>query len=73
MTQSRGQLIQQLKPFEGRSDGDWFIARTGYTGEDGLEIILPAEQAPASSTTWWAPGFHPSVLGPGIPCAWKPG
>lgn len=37
VTQSRGQLIQQLKPFEGRADGDWFIARTGYTGEDGLK------------------------------------
>lgn len=30
-------------------DGDWFIARTGYTGEDGFEIILPA----AAAETFW--------------------
>ena len=52
VTQSRGILIHQLKPFEGRADGDWYIARTGYTGEDGLEIVLPADQAPGFSTTW---------------------
>ena len=25
-----------------RQLGDWFVARTGYTGEDGFEIMLPA-------------------------------
>jgi len=25
-------------------ENDYFVARTGYTGEDGFEIILPAEQ-----------------------------
>jgi aminomethyltransferase len=25
--------------------GSWMLARTGYTGEDGVEIILPTEQA----------------------------
>jgi aminomethyltransferase len=30
-----------------------FAARTGYTGEDGFEIIVPAEKAPA----WWQ-GFR---------------
>ncbi len=24
---------------------EWFVARTGYTGEDGYEIMLPAEEA----------------------------
>jgi aminomethyltransferase len=57
VSQSRGNLIQLLKPFEGLSDGDWFIARTGYTGEDGLEIILPASQAP---------GFFNDLVGAGI-------
>jgi aminomethyltransferase len=27
--------------------GDWFVARTGYTGEDGFELIVPAAEAPA--------------------------
>lgn len=57
VSQSRGNLIQLLKPFEGLPDGDWFIARTGYTGEDGLEIILPADQAP---------GFFNDLVGAGI-------
>jgi aminomethyltransferase len=57
VTQSRGNLIQMLKPFEGQADGDWFIARTGYTGEDGLEIVLPANQAP---------GFFNDLVGAGI-------
>ena len=29
-----------LKPFVGVFAGDWFIARTGYTGEDGFEIVV---------------------------------
>mgnify|MGYP000897101761 CR=1 FL=1 len=42
---------------------DYFIARTGYTGEDGCEILLPAQWA-----TWlWdalaAAGVHPCGLG----------
>ncbi|MCU0116939.1 glycine cleavage system aminomethyltransferase GcvT [Pseudomonas sp. B2M1-30] len=57
VTQSRAALIQFLKPFEGQADGDWFIARTGYTGEDGLEIVLPASQAP---------GFYNDLVGAGI-------
>jgi glycine cleavage system T protein (aminomethyltransferase) len=34
-----------MKPFFGMQVGDWFIARTGYTGEDGWEICLPATAA----------------------------
>ncbi|MCC7278087.1 MAG: glycine cleavage system aminomethyltransferase GcvT [Chromatiaceae bacterium] len=34
-----------LAPFFGVGDEDWFVARTGYTGEDGFEILLPADQA----------------------------
>jgi aminomethyltransferase len=39
-----------LEPFFGQSvsmnDGtEWFVARTGYTGEDGFEIMLPAGDA----------------------------
>ncbi|MGH8288384.1 MAG: glycine cleavage system aminomethyltransferase GcvT [Steroidobacteraceae bacterium] len=34
-----------LEPFFGREVEGWFIARTGYTGEDGFEIMLPATEA----------------------------
>jgi aminomethyltransferase len=53
----------ELKPFFGAFDGDWFIARTGYTGEDGFEIVLPAAEA----ATFWqqlrAAGVKPTGLG----------
>lgn len=39
------QLINSLKPFEAAYSGDWFIGQTGYTGERGLEIILPGDDA----------------------------
>lgn len=35
----------ELKPFTGRELGPYFVARTGYTGEDGWEIMLPAGAA----------------------------
>jgi aminomethyltransferase len=31
-----------LEPFFGRETDGWFVARTGYTGEDGFEVMLPA-------------------------------
>ena len=34
-----------LDVFSGRELGGWFIARTGYTGEDGFEIMLAAADA----------------------------
>jgi aminomethyltransferase len=34
-----------LEPFFGGEIGGWFVARTGYTGEDGFEIMLPAAEA----------------------------
>jgi aminomethyltransferase len=37
-----------LPAFVGCEIADWFIARTGYTGEDGFEIMLPGPQACAA-------------------------
>ena len=34
-----------LGSFSGRELSGWFVARTGYTGEDGFEIMLPAAAA----------------------------
>jgi aminomethyltransferase len=33
-----------LDVFFGHELGPWFVARTGYTGEDGFEVILPADE-----------------------------
>jgi aminomethyltransferase len=38
-----------LKPFHSTRLDPVFAARTGYTGEDGFEIVVPAHDAP----TWW--------------------
>ena len=40
-----GVAALELQTFFGAQFADWFIARTGYTGEDGLEVMLPAEIA----------------------------
>ncbi|MBA1261886.1 glycine cleavage system aminomethyltransferase GcvT [Stutzerimonas stutzeri] len=63
VAQSRTTLIQELKPFYGLTAGDWFIGRTGYTGEDGLEIILPAEEAPDFFSELVGAGIAPIGLG----------
>jgi aminomethyltransferase len=34
-----------LGKFYGAQLGHWFVARTGYTGEDGFEVMLPADAA----------------------------
>lgn len=40
-----GTALRELKVFQAIECDQWFFSRTGYTGEDGLEIILPAEKA----------------------------
>ena len=37
--------VLALEVFFGREIRHWFVARTGYTGEDGFEIMLPASEA----------------------------
>ncbi len=34
-----------LKRFFGADCGEWFVGRTGYTGEDGFEIMVPNSEA----------------------------
>jgi aminomethyltransferase len=34
-----------LEAFSGAQLGQWFVARTGYTGEDGFEVMLAADRA----------------------------
>ena len=44
VSESRQQLIDGLSVFQGLESEGWFIARTGYTGEDGLEIMVPEDE-----------------------------
>lgn len=37
--------LESVGRFEAATVGDYFIARTGYTGEDGFEILMPLDQA----------------------------
>jgi aminomethyltransferase len=52
-----------LQPFYGMEAGDLFVARTGYTGEDGWEILMPAEDAAAAWDRLLAAGVSPCGLG----------
>jgi len=54
----------ELAPFYATWNQDeFFVARTGYTGEEGFEIILPAQQAPDWWDTLLAAGVAPVGLG----------
>lgn len=52
-----------LKPFSAAECGALFVARTGYTGEDGFEVALPAEEAQAFWEQLRLAGVHPCGLG----------
>jgi aminomethyltransferase len=52
-----------LKPFFGAPFGAWFVARTGYTGEDGFEIMIPAAEAAETWNRLLAQGVKPAGLG----------
>jgi aminomethyltransferase len=41
------EATHMLKPFHGVELDGWYLARTGYTGEDGFEIMLPAADTDA--------------------------
>jgi aminomethyltransferase len=57
------EVIAALPPFAAGTAGPLFIARTGYTGEEGLEIMLPAGDAVAAWDDLLAAGIVPAGLG----------
>ena len=59
-TQSK---TEGLQIFQAADCGEYFIARTGYTGEEGFEIILPATQAEALWQALNKAGVAPIGLG----------
>jgi aminomethyltransferase len=56
-------IAQGLAPFYGVSLDSWFVARTGYTGEDGFEVMLPAQDAARTWDALRAQGVVPAGLG----------
>ncbi len=56
-------LATELKPFFAAASGELFIAHTGYTGESGYEITLPAAQAEAFWVRLLEQGVQPCGLG----------
>ena len=54
---------EKLTPFNVARVGDLLVARTGYTGEDGFEVMVPAKDAPALWEKLVAAGARPCGLG----------
>lgn len=55
--------VPALRPFTAAQAGDWFVGRTGYTGEDGFEVVLPANEVEAFWDALLAAGIRPCGLG----------
>lgn len=63
LTPEQNKTIEGLKPFYGVQADDFFIATTGYTGEDGYEIIVPEAQVTELWDNLLAVGVKPCGLG----------
>lgn len=58
-----GTDMSALKPFHSLFMKDWMWCRTGYTGEDGFELILPGGEAAAAWSALVQHGARPCGLG----------
>jgi aminomethyltransferase len=54
---------ENLRPFHATEIGQSLVSRTGYTGEDGFELALPAADAPALWESLRKAGVAPCGLG----------
>jgi aminomethyltransferase len=63
MTNEQQTITKKLKVFQGLEAGALFIGRTGYTGEDGLEIMIPDTQVAEFWTELSDAGVSPCGLG----------
>lgn len=57
------EAAMSLKPFSAAHAGEWFVGRTGYTGEDGFEVVLPEKDTPAFWRALADAGVKPCGLG----------
>lgn len=58
-----GLSAAEIKPFSACWFGEWFVGRTGYTGEDGFEIMLPDDKAEGFWNQLLEVGVKPCGLG----------
>lgn len=63
MPADQHRCLEQLRPFCGTMIEQSFYSRTGYTGEDGLEIQMPVEQVADFWQKLIAVGIKPCGLG----------
>lgn len=63
LNSNQAAVLPPLNVFQGVAVGQWFIARTGYTGEDGLEIMLPNSEAETFWNALAQAGVSPCGLG----------
>jgi aminomethyltransferase len=61
-----------LKAFFAAEVDQYFIASTGYTGEDGYEIMLPAAEAESLWNKLQRQASHLAAWAPATRCASKP-
>lgn len=55
--------LKSMARFSALETGEWFVGRTGYTGEDGVEISLPDAHATELWQALLAQDVHPTGLG----------
>jgi len=58
-----GLPVQSLEAFSSSEIDGVFVARTGYTGEDGFELLMPAAQAAGAWRRLLGSGVRPCGLG----------
>ncbi len=63
LSSAGAQRALALGAFFGAEIDGWFISRTGYTGEDGFEVMLPASEAESLWHALTGAGVVPCGLG----------
>ena len=59
--------LTELAPFYAMHHGSWLIGRTGYTGEDGVEVMLPEAEGIELWRKLREAGVAPAGWAPEIP------
>ena len=71
-----GRSLRDMPYFGFRSEAwqgcELLVSRTGYTGELGFELYVPAGPRPCGKPCWPMSGSSLWALARAIPCVWKP-